>query len=87
MEDIKLEIPKIPDDSNPIKLPVRNGDQLFIVGANGSGKSTLIQRFVKEKSQDGYNRVKWIAAHRQTWFNSGSSGFTPERRQHMRRRC
>ena len=79
MEDIKLEIPKIPDDPNPIKLPVRNGDRLFIVGANGSGKSALIQRFVMENSRNS-NKVKWITAHRQTWFDSGGTDFTPERR-------
>ena len=33
MEDIKLEIPRVPND--PISLNLKNGDQLFIVGANG----------------------------------------------------
>ena len=64
MEDIKLEIPKVPDDPNPISLNLNNGDQLFIVGANGSGKSVLMQRFTS-----GFNNVvKRIVAHRQTWF-------------------
>ncbi len=79
MEEINWEIPKIPDDPDPIKLPVRNGDRLFIVGANGSGKSALIQRFVMENSRNS-NKVKWITAHRQTWFDSGGTDFTPERR-------
>ena len=54
MEEIKLEIPRIPNDPNPIKLTLKNGDQLFVVGANGSGKSALIQRFVSKYPQ---NRV------------------------------
>ena len=77
MEEINWEIPKIPDDPNPIKFTVKNGFQLFIVGANGSGKSTLIQQFI---SQNSSNRVKRIAAHRQTWFDSGGTNFTPEQR-------
>ena len=80
MEDIKLKIPKIPDDPNPIELALKNGDQLFIVGPNGSGKSALIQRFARENSRDEDNKVKWIAAHRQTWFDSGGINFTPQQR-------
>ena len=78
MEDIKLEIPRVPDDPNPISLNLNNGDQLFIVGPNGSGKSALMQRFVSELPQD---KVKRITAHRQTWFNSGSIDLTPANRQ------
>ena len=82
MVDIKLPIPKIPDDPNPIELTVKNGDQLFIVGPNGSGKSVLIQRFV---IQNRSNKIKRIAAHRQTWFDSGSINFTPANRQEYER--
>lgn len=78
MGEIKLEIPKIPNDPNPINLTLKNGDQLFVVGANGSGKSALIQRFVSQHPQ---NSVKRITAHRQTWFNSGSIDLTPANRQ------
>ena len=78
MREINWEVPRIPDDPNPIKLTLKNGDQLFIVGANGSGKSALIQQFV---SQNRSNKIKWIAAHRQTWFNSGSIDLTPASRQ------
>jgi ABC-type cobalamin/Fe3+-siderophores transport system ATPase subunit len=78
MEEIKLEIPRIPNDPNPINLTLKNGDQLFIVGPNGSGKSALIQRFVSQHPQ---NRVKRITAHRQTWFNSGSIDLTAANRQ------
>ena len=76
MGEIQLEIPRI--SNNPIILTVKNGDQLFIVGANGSGKSALIQRFVSVLPQD---RVQRITAHRQTWFSSGSIDFTPANRQ------
>ena len=78
MVEIKLEIPRTLNDPNPINLSLKNGDQLFIVGANGSGKSALIQRFVSVLPQDRVNR---ITAHRQTWFNSGSIDFTPANRQ------
>ncbi len=82
MIDIRLQIPKIPDDPDSIKLKLKNGDQLFIVGANGSGKSALIQRFVSENSG---KKVKRITAHRQTWLSSGSIDFTPaNRREHER---
>lgn len=80
MEEIKLEIPRVSNDlnPNPISLNLKNGDQIFIVGPNGSGKSALIQQFVSVHPQE---RVKRIAAHRQTWFNSGSIDLTPENRQ------
>jgi ABC-type cobalamin/Fe3+-siderophores transport system ATPase subunit len=83
MEEIKLEIPRIPDDPNPIKLTPKNCNQFFIVGRNGSGKSALIQRFVRVNRRN--NRVKWIAAHRQTWFKSGGTDFTPASRQQYER--
>ena len=78
MVDIKLPIPKIPDDPDPIELTLKSGDQLFIVGPNGSGKSALIQKFV---SENGIEKVRRIAAHRQTWFDSGRIDLTPARRQ------
>lgn len=76
MQQINLEIPDISGNSLPITL--KQGDQLFIVGANGSGKSALIQRLA---SICPHAQVKWISAHRQTWLNSGSIEFTPARRQ------
>ena len=81
MREINWEIPRIPNDPNPIELTLKNGNQLFIVGANGSGKSALIQRFVLENSGNRDSRIKWIAAHRQTWFDSGSIDLTPASRQ------
>lgn len=77
MEDIKWGIPSISGDQ--IELTVKSDNPLFIVGPNGSGKSALIQRFVSENRNT--NRVKRIAAHRQTWLNSGSTDLTPASRQ------
>ena len=78
MEEIKLKIPRIGDDPNPMKLPLKKGDQLFIVGPNGSGKSALIQQFVSEIGSD---KIKRISAHRQTWFDSENIDLTPLSRQ------
>ena len=76
MKTVNLEIPKI-DDPNPIKLTLKNGDQLFIVGPNGSGKSALMQRFALQDT----NKFKWITAHRQTWFDSAKNNLTLDERQ------
>lgn len=76
MEKIKLEIPRISNDS--ITLPLTNGAQLFVVGPNGSGKSALMQRFA---SQNINGKFKLITAHRQTWFESAKNNLTPETRQ------
>ena len=75
MVDIKLEIPRTLNDSNPINLTLKTGDQLFIVGPNGSGKSALMQRFASNY------HFKWITAHRQTWISSAKNNLTPESRQ------
>lgn len=82
--EIPLEIPRISDDPLiiPLTIPLKSGNQLFIVGANGSGKSALIQRLA---SMFQLEQVKRITAHRQTWFNSGSIDFTQElRRQYQK---
>ena len=83
MEEINWVIPRISGD--PITLTLKDGNPLFIVGPNGSGKSALIQRFVRENSRNGNDRIKWIAAHRQTWFDSERINLTPERRQRYER--
>ena len=80
MEEIHWEIPRISDE--PIQLTVNNGDQLFIVGANGSGKSSLMQRLTVDA---GDKKIKRIAAHRQTWFDSGNIDFTPTNLQEYNR--
>ncbi len=80
MEKIMLEIPRILNDPNPINLLLKNGDQLFIVGANGSGKSALMQNFALKYG------FKWITAHRQTWISSAKNNLTPQSRQESERR-
>ena len=65
-----LFIPRLSGDSLPISIEA--GDQLYVVGANGSGKSALIQRFTSQ----GGHAIRRIAAHRQTWFQSGNLDFT-----------
>jgi len=59
-----------------LKLTVSVGEMLFILGANGTGKSSLMQTFA---SASGGN-TRRIAAHRQTWFRSGSPEFTGKQR-------
>ncbi len=76
MEKIDWNIPRI--SNPPIELILKEGDQLFIVGANGSGKSALIQQFIAKHPQ---NKIKRISAHRQTWFDSENIDLTPSRRQ------
>ena len=70
---------KIPLISNQqLTLNLKAGDRLFTVGVNGSGKSALIQHLF---SLSRGVKVKRIAAHRQTWLESGSVDFTPASRR------
>ena len=73
---MELTIPKSAGEQLAISIEV--GEQLYLVGANGTGKSALFQYWVK--SVGGPN-VKRIAAHRQTWFQSGNLDFTARRRR------
>ena len=74
------DIPQISDEplNLPLVITLEMGDQLFIVGANGSGKSALIQRLVSRNRNKKFRR---IAAHRQTWLESGSINLTPKGRR------
>lgn len=82
MREIALEIPTTPGDPEPLRLTAKSGFQLFIVGPNGSGKSALLQLFVNQICRDGgHEKIKWLTAHRQTWFDSGGTEFTPQVRQ------
>ena len=51
-----------------LTIPLEVGQQLYVVGANGTGKSALFQHWVSSVNGP---RIKRIAAHRQTWFESG----------------
>ena len=74
---MNLDIPQTSGQSLPITL--EDGDRLFMVGANGSGKSALIQHLVSSHRND---KIRRIAAHRQTAFHSDRPNFThPDRGQ------
>ncbi len=77
MAEILWTINRISDE--PIDLRLKTSDVLYIVGTNGSGKSALIHQFVRRHSND--KRVRWIAAHRQTWLDSGATNLTTRSRQ------
>lgn len=80
MSEMTLVIPRIAADS--INLPLGRGQRIFIVGANGTGKSALIHQFVRKDVRGvERGRIKWIPAHRQTWFESGGTKFTSHERQ------
>ena len=61
-----------------LTIPIEVGQQLYVVGANGTGKSALLQHWVTSMSGPP---VKRIAAHRQTWLESGNLDFTARRRR------
>ena len=73
---MELTIPRISGES--LTVSVEAGQQLYVVGANGAGKSALLQHWV---TLVGGPNVKRIAAHRQTWFESGNLDFTARRRR------
>ena len=71
-----LTIPKT--SGEPLTIPVEVGEQLYVVGANGTGKSALFQQWVTLVHGP---TIKRIAAHRQTWFESGNLNFTARSRR------
>lgn len=62
----------------PLTVSVDVGHQLYVVGANGTGKSALFQHWV---TSIGSPPLKRVAAHRQTWFQSGDLDFTARSRR------
>ena len=73
---MKLTILKT--SGEPLAISIEVGEQLYVVGANGTGKSALFQHWV---TSVGGSNIKRIAAHRQTWFESGNLDFTARRRR------
>ena len=73
---MEISIPRTSGDSLTVSVDV--GQQLYVVGANGTGKSALLQHWV---TSIGGPPVKRIAAHRQTWLESGNLDFTARRRR------
>ena len=71
-----LTIPRTPGE--PLTISIDVGQQLYIVGANGAGKSALLQHWITSIAGP---LVRRIAAHRQTWFQSGNLDFTARSRR------
>ena len=75
-EVTELTIPRI--CGGPLKVTLKPGNHIFVVGANGSGKSALIQHLVSSNRLRAFRR---ISAHRQTWFESEGIDLTPRARR------
>lgn len=56
-----------------VKIPLQEGNIIFVLGANGTGKSALMHRVFIQNQSDAIR----ITAHRQTWFTSNILDFTP----------
>ena len=63
-----------------LTVSVEVGQQLYVVGANGTGKSALFQFWLTSISG---SPVKRVAAHRQTWFESGALEITARSRRQL----
>ena len=66
-DQFQLDIPRTGPE--PLKLTVRVGDVLYLLGAKGAGKSGLVTRIFAKHSAD----ARRISAHRQTWLGHGQS--------------
>lgn len=73
---MELTIPTTTGESLAVSIEV--GEQLYVVGANGTGKSALFHHWF---TSVGGPNIKRIAAHRQTWLQSGSLDFTAHSRK------
>ena len=64
---------EIPTGAGTTPVPLSEADNaLFVLGANGSGKSALLLRLYQQHQQ----YARRVAAHRQTWFESGQLNLT-----------
>jgi ABC-type ATPase involved in cell division len=63
---IAIYIPRVGADPLPLELTA--GSRTYILGPNGAGKSSLMHDIYRG-NPSAYRRV---AAHRQTWFNTGT---------------
>lgn len=70
-----FKIPKF--DGTTLSISVEPLKSLYVLGANGHGKSSLMHLFLAAYS----NQVRRISAHRQTWFSSNASSYSPEQRR------
>lgn len=63
----------------PVSLAA--GKTLFVLGPNGSGKSSLLHHFAMQIPDE---LVKWIRAHRRSWFTSNVLELSPAEFQQQR---
>lgn len=68
--------------SDPLSLSIEQGIALFILGANGVGKSSLMH-YLYRKSKERGQPVRWIKAHRQTWFDTNELNITHKSRREI----
>ncbi len=77
---MRLTIPRTTADT--IELTLEPGQQLFVVGPNGGGKSAVLQHFATSNPN---SQIRRVAAHRQTWFQSGGITMTAASRREFER--
>ena len=64
---------QIPTATQPLTVDLTlEQNTLFVLGANGTGKSALLQLLFRTHSSQAHR----VTAHRQTWFDSGTSDIT-----------
>ena len=62
-----------------MRVTLKCGETVFVLGANGAGKSSLVTRLCAQFGADS----KRISAHRQTWFRSDAPEITPRSRENL----
>ncbi|KAI3597507.1 hypothetical protein D8I24_6656 (plasmid) [Cupriavidus necator H850] len=60
----------------PFSMDLKAGDVLYVLGSNGTGKSALLHRL----DSTFHGNIFRVAAHRQTWFESGDVSISPRER-------
>lgn len=79
-EPFEWAIPAPNSDEGGLKITIRPGDQVYLVGPNGTGKSALIQHCAMMFRN---RRVVRIAAHRQNWMQHSAISLTQQSRNHV----
>ena len=69
-----LNIPRI--TGSELKLEIKCGVPMFVLGANGTGKSALLQHLYTHFSENALR----ILGHRQIWFETGTVELTPRQK-------
>lgn len=68
---------EIPTQAGPVRVPVRAGSPIFILGRNGTGKSALVNRLAAEWA----GRVVYMPGSRPSYFDQESLSMTPASRR------